>query len=54
MLSAVPAVAEEITSFHTAVQSYYPQQDCVEKALQVIHDGMAFLDAAKRCWESIR
>lgn len=54
LLSAVPAVAEEITSFHAAVQSYYPQQDCVEKALQVIRDGMAFLDAAKRCWESIR
>ncbi|MBD2868859.1 hypothetical protein [Paenibacillus arenilitoris] len=54
LLTTIPAVRNEITSFYQSVQSYYPLEQSAEKALKVIEEGLSFINAAKRHWIFIK
>ncbi|BBH24348.1 hypothetical protein Back11_56930 [Paenibacillus baekrokdamisoli] len=54
LLSSIPSVADEITSFYHSIQSYYPLEQSSEKALKVIKDGISFIYAAKQHWISLQ
>lgn len=49
-LPAGSALSETVLRFHRAVRAYYPAEDSLEGALELIESGAAFLEAAGAWW----
>ncbi|RKN70573.1 hypothetical protein [Paenibacillus ginsengarvi] len=52
LLSNEVEVGGMAANFLSSVQSYYPQEQSPEKALRLIEEGFAFLNATKRFWST--
>lgn len=50
LLANEPKVGGMVESFLRSVQSYYPQEQSPEKALRLIEDGFACLNAVESIW----
>jgi hypothetical protein len=53
LLPRETALGQSIRRFHQAVQAYYPSEESMNSALDIVESGVSFLEAAKVWWSEI-